>query len=106
MPLSIRRRRILRQLSRRAVTFSSPPTTAARLAVLPSLHDQRLLYGAAEDSLGADYNSYIRHDKAATAMYLLSLTVGVNAFLDIQRGILRDGCSPNRRLWPGSPPRA
>jgi hypothetical protein len=37
-----------------------------------------------------DYNSYIRHSKAAIGLYLLANRMGVQTFLDVQREVLRD----------------
>ena len=37
-----------------------------------------------------DYNSYIRHSKAAIGLYLLTLRMGVAEFLGVQREVLRD----------------
>jgi hypothetical protein len=36
-----------------------------------------------------DYNSYIHHSKAAVGLYLLSLRMGVEELLDVQREVLR-----------------
>ena len=51
--------------------------------------DQRLgLPAATVDSLAYDYNSLIRHGKAATGLYLLSLLLGPDRFLALQRRLL------------------
>ncbi|MCP4900436.1 MAG: M1 family metallopeptidase [bacterium] len=44
----------------------------------------------AEDSLGFDYNSLIRHSKGATGVYLQALRIGEQKFLEFQRQLLED----------------
>jgi hypothetical protein len=41
-------------------------------------------------ALPFDYNSYIRQSKAAVELYLLSLRLGPDRFLDLQREVLHD----------------
>lgn len=54
-------------------------------------YEQRLgLHGPAEDSLAFDYNSLVRHGKAAVGVYLLAREMPADSFLALQRGILRD----------------
>lgn len=54
-------------------------------------HEQRLgLTDAESGSLGFDYNSLIRHGKAATGLYLQSLLLGPERFLELQRRILQE----------------
>jgi hypothetical protein len=43
-----------------------------------------------ESPLDFDYNSLIRHSKAAIGVYLQSRPLGAERFLDVQRGILAD----------------
>jgi hypothetical protein len=52
-------------------------------------HEQRLgLMKEEEQRLSFDYNSLIRHGKAATGLYLQSLLVGPERFLDLERQLL------------------
>lgn len=62
-------------------------------------YDQRLdLAPEAADSLPYDYNSLVRHGKAAVGVYLLSLQLGADRFLALQKRLLADfrhrGLSP------------
>ncbi|HSR52373.1 MAG TPA: hypothetical protein VLV83_16220 [Acidobacteriota bacterium] len=51
--------------------------------------EQELGLSPAEFSrLDFDYNSWVRHGKAATGLYLLSLRLGPERFLDVQRQLL------------------
>lgn len=59
------------------------------LEALVAGKEQRLgLTAADEQALDFDYNSLIRHGKAATGLYLQSLLLGRQEFLDLQRRIL------------------
>lgn len=61
--------------------------------------EQRLDLGPEEAGrLDFDYNSWVRHGKAATGLYLLSLQLGPDRFLDLQRRILEE-----HRYRPFSP---
>ena len=52
-------------------------------------HEQRLgLDREEEQALRFDYNSLVRHGKAATGLYLQSLLIGPERFLDLQRHLL------------------
>lgn len=54
-------------------------------------YEQRLGLGEAEQgALGFDYNTLVKHGKAATGLYLASRRVGWENFLVLQRGLLRD----------------
>lgn len=54
-------------------------------------YDQRLgLPEAKVDSLEYDYNTYVRHCKGATGLYLVSRRLGWEKFLQLQRDVLRD----------------
>lgn len=53
--------------------------------------EQRLGLSSAEyQALDFDYNSLIRHGKAATGLYLQSLQLGPDRFLELQRRILEE----------------
>ncbi|HEX9754363.1 MAG TPA: hypothetical protein VGA42_01580 [Gemmatimonadales bacterium] len=54
-------------------------------------YEQRLgLTGMEEEALDFDYNSLIRHGKAALGLYLQARLVGTDRFLEVQRRILRE----------------
>lgn len=48
------------------------------------------LTGGAEEALDFDYNSWIRHSKAAIGVYLQARRLGSDGFLRLQREIIRD----------------
>lgn len=53
--------------------------------------EQRLDLPAAEQSaLDFDYNSLVRHGKAATGLYLISQRIGTERFLEIQKQIIKE----------------
>ncbi len=51
-------------------------------------HEQRLGLVEGQEELTFDYNSLVRHGKAATGLYLQSLLIGPKRFLDLQRHLL------------------
>ena len=60
------------------------------LTAVAAGYDQRLGLGSDEvNALIFDYNSLIRHGKAATAVYLQSLLLGPERFLELQRRLLQ-----------------
>jgi hypothetical protein len=60
-------------------------------AALVANHNQRIgLSREEERNLDFDYNSLIRHGKAAVGVYLQSLLIGPERFLDLQRHILTE----------------
>lgn len=59
------------------------------LEALEAGHEQDMLLSPQEQaSLDFDYNSLIRHGKAATGLYLQSMLIGADRFLDLQRRLL------------------
>lgn len=54
-------------------------------------YEQRLgITSEEEETLGFDYNTLVRHGKAAMLLYLISRRLGWERFLAVQRDILRD----------------
>jgi hypothetical protein len=52
-------------------------------------YDQRLgITGPALDSMEYDYNTYVRHCKSATGLYLVSRRLGWERYLELQRRLL------------------
>lgn len=61
------------------------------LEALAAGHEQRLGLPSSEvGDLGFDYNLLVRHGKAATGIYLQSLLLGPDRFLELQHRLLRD----------------
>lgn len=58
------------------------------LATYLSNQEQEIGFTQPEQNFGFDYNSNIVHAKAAIGMYLVSQTIGINVFLELQKEIL------------------